>query len=354
MLAALAALYPENPFQTAAYAAACRGRDGETWLLGEFDGTALLSGCVATFVRARWGRMLAIPSVAPPVAPEGFWAGVVELCRRENIDRLHVESFGSRASQLPMLSARTSRRVRREFVVDLQAVPLFPRLTGHHKRNIQRARRAGIRVSEARDEGACARHALLVEHSLSRRRERGETITGTSLACVVDGCVEPRACAVTAALYARSGQERARAPRSPGCCVGACLESGIASVYEAKLGQEVVASMVVVESVEGAYCASAGTNAEGRRWGAAHLLNHEIAHALQAAGKRTLNLGGGSPSEAGLLRFKSGFGASATALEAAIYDFRGPLRRWVTEWIRSLHQATLRRRPARRDDPETR
>ena len=63
MLSALSALYPENPFQTAAYAAATRPQQGESWLIGEYEGDVLRSGCIATYSRTGAGRILVIPSV---------------------------------------------------------------------------------------------------------------------------------------------------------------------------------------------------------------------------------------------------------------------------------------------------
>jgi lipid II:glycine glycyltransferase (peptidoglycan interpeptide bridge formation enzyme) len=55
----------------------------------------------------------------------------------------------------------------------------------------------------------------------------------------------------------------------------------------------------------------------------------EIAEALRGEGRDTFNLGGVDAAQAGLSRFKGGFGAERVELEAGSFSVGNPLQRMV-------------------------
>lgn len=61
-------------------------------------------------------------------------------------DRLVVDSLGSRVQGLPPLSGQISRRARYEHVWSLQGKDLWNGLSANPRRNVTRARKAGVTV----------------------------------------------------------------------------------------------------------------------------------------------------------------------------------------------------------------
>jgi len=79
------------------------------------------------------------------------------------------------------------------------------------------------------------------------------------------------------------------------------------------------------------------------KWGASPFLLMSTADILKGEGAEAVNIGGTGPENAGLKRFKSGFGAREVQLVSACFCpgsfFRREVRetvRWAHEWAGSL------------------
>jgi hydrogenase/urease accessory protein HupE len=75
--------------------------------------------------------------------------------------------------------------------------------------------------------------------------------------------------------------------------------------------------------------------------GASHFLVLETALLLQSEGKEVFNLGGAQ--EAGLQRFKAGFGAKQVTLEAAEFDLESGVTRQAKRAVRLLRRLDPRK-----------
>jgi lipid II:glycine glycyltransferase (peptidoglycan interpeptide bridge formation enzyme) len=222
----------------------------------------------------------------------------LEFCRKQGVTRLELNSFASAAASIPVWPGERSRRKRCEYVLDLgpSGTDLWKRLASNHARNIKRARKLGLEVRRTRESAACRIHADLMAASLERRKDRGESV-------FEDDALQP---------------------------VLALTRHGAGELFQIVRQQQVLSSILVLLADKGAYYHSAGTSPDGMACGASHCLIHDIAQTLQGQGLERFNLGGADETNAGLERFKSGFGATATELEAAEFSFAGPLRRAVS------------------------
>jgi hypothetical protein len=309
-LAALAAYAPDNPFEAPGYAAARSAVGAETWLLWLDAQDHLVVGCTAFITSGRLRRQLEIPSMPdlPPVGADQFWGGLRGLCRKLRVSDLAINSFGSvfaagtATTPIPVLGDEIWRKRRREHVLDLTAADLWQGLSSNHRRNVARARKAGVVVRSAAGADGVAAHVQAMAQSTSRRQARGEDVSG----------------AVDVAAYA------------------ALVECEAAVLFQAALGSEreaVVSSVLVLMASKGAYYHSAGTLPEGMAAGASHFLISEVAERLRERGCRRFNLGGANLEEEGLARFKAGFGAAPIELEAAQFNVATGLRRaLITMW----------------------
>ena len=154
-----------------------------------------------------------------------------------------------------------------------------------HRRNIVRASKAGLSLRRTREASACAKHLELMDASTERRASRGEKVD--------------------------SGQDSARPL--------ALLASGSGEIFQAVMGEQVLSSILVLRSSQGAYYQSAGTLPEGMRLGASPFLVSQVAALLKQEGARVFSLGGASAESPGLRRFKAGFGAREFELQAASF-----------------------------------
>lgn len=218
-----------------------------------------------------------------------------------------------------------SRRPRCEYALDLVGADLAGGLAANHRRNIDRARRAGLRMERVADPAACDEHARLIGVSMRRRQELGEIVA-----------VDPDS---------RSWLAMGRA--------------GAGELFQAVLDRRVLSSVFVLRAKTGAYYQSAGTSPEGMAAGASHFLVYEIARRLRAESLTVFNIGGADSLNPGLQRFKLGFGAAAVPLEAAEFwlgsAFRarlvsavGALGRVARRSLGRSCRGSARRRPGRR------
>jgi hypothetical protein len=227
-----------------------------------------------------------------------FWNGLLELCRSLRVTNLELRTFGSPAGvELPDLVDPKRRQSRCEFVWQLGTDP-DGGLSSNHRRNLKKARKAGLSATRTRALAEAVVHANLCEGSLDRRRSRGETIRGDNM--------------------------------SPE--VTACLESGAGELFQARIDDQVLSSVLVLRAPAGAYYQSAGTSDEGRGLGASHYLIWHVGRTLAIDGITAFNLGGAEPGSS-LARFKEGFGTVPVALPAATVSIGARWRHWLTRGI---------------------
>ena len=294
----LSRLYPENAFASPAFVAARQKMGYAAWVLAlRDDGGAMTLGCAAYLKKGRLNTVLEMPSMPPAPADSQFWSSLVDLCGRNGVTRLELDSFGSPpGAALPDLAGRCERGARTEFVLDLSAAAAAP-MSSNHKRNIKRGAKAGLVVRRTREAAALGEHRGLMERSMQRRRTRGEDIAAGG---------EPI-------------EEQAY------------LACGAGELFQAIDGEEVRSSILVLGAPAGAYYHSAGSSPEGMATGASHFLIDQVAQTLRAEGKLRFNLGGADLGSS-LATFKQGFGTMPVALTAGACDVG-------TGWRRVLVQA---------------
>jgi hypothetical protein len=306
MCAEVAALAPANPFYTAAYLESRRALGHQPWMLCLSEQARIQTACSAFMSAGRLHRTLEIPSLPPVDAGEGFWPDLMKFCRQSRVSRLTVNShsFGSSAISIPPLPTKVSHLPRCEYVLDLVGADLGRGLATNHRRNIDRARRAGLRTERAADPAAYEEHARLTGASMRRRQERGESVA-----------VDPDL---------RSWLAMGRA--------------GAGEFFRAVLDRRVLSSVFVLRAKSGAYYQSAGTSPEGMAAGASHFLVYEIARTLRAESLTMFNIGGADSLSPGLQRFKLGFGAAAVPLEAAEFWLGSAFRARLISGARALRR----------------
>lgn len=300
---------PHSPFLTPAFAHAQRRTGKEIALLSLRDDGELRSCCLAGTKRGRLRTTVEVFSL-----PEGgdgleFAEGLRQLCRSVSADILVVDTLGSRTRRLPPLGGQISHRTRCEHVWSLRGKDLWAGLSANHRRNITRARKAGVATGPTLEDSALAAHLRLTDASLARREQRGEDV--------------------------QSGDSQAAS-------WGVLLETRAGRLYQAHLGDDVLSSILVLTASDGAYYHSAGTSPEGMRLGASQLLIFDVATRLAAEGLSIFNLGGAEPTSEGLYRFKVGFGTAPQELEAASYQVGSVVRRGML-WLADSARAVLSR-----------
>ena len=284
-LRALEDAQPENPFATAAYARARERLGARVCMLSQDRTAASGTSCLGFLALGRVHRTLEIPSL-PGNATAAFVTGLLDASRARGITTLDLNTFASPAISIPRLP-RERRRERREWLIDLSRGDWQKDLATNHRRNVERARKSGCSVRRAGTPQDVEIHARLAAASMDRRARRGEAT----------GAAEQRA------------------------LIRAMLDSGCAQLFQAVLDGRVVSSVCIMLARHGAYYQSAGTSPDGMTAGASPFLVVQAAEMLRGEGRRVLNLGDASAANAGLQRFKSGFGARPIELAAVQSHF---------------------------------
>lgn len=279
-LAELAPIEPRHPFCTEAYVAAMHKLGYQSWLLGMRVEGVLQDAAIALLKRRRISVTFEIPSLPAAAQEQDFWNGVYSLCRQLHVTDLVAGTFGSPKFELPPLHGEYSRTQRREYVITLQGDPPQS-LSSNHKRNIKKARTAGVKIHRSRNAEDLPAHTRLIGQSMDRRLARGESVS-------ID---------VDASEYR------------------AYLETGAGELFQAVHEGTVLSSIFLVRSAKSAYYQTAGTSPEGMNIGASHFAIHSICEELRREGVQVFNLGGASEGSS-LARFKAGFGASEISLSA--------------------------------------
>jgi len=309
--AELSALAPENPFATTEYFESRRQAGWAVLVVTQRDPTGSVEHGCGAFLKTRgWFRKLEIPSLPAVSADDSFWDDLRELCRRLNVTKLELGTFASPLGvEIPDFGT-CMHRTRCEFVLDLTD-DLFALLDRNHRRNVKRAREAGLVVKRTLSIEAVSAHRAMIDRSMDRRRALGEDVPSVG----------------------------------PSREFLALLQSGAGELYQVFRGETVLSSGIVLRAPNGAYGHSTGTSPEGMAVGASHFLVHGIASQLSADGVQTYNLGGADEGS-GLARFKTGFGASPRAPLPSASCYVGPLWRRTAyraiEPVRSEQQILLR------------
>jgi lipid II:glycine glycyltransferase (peptidoglycan interpeptide bridge formation enzyme) len=308
----VAALDPCNPFHTFEYAEAMRSLGTQPWLLLLKEDGRVIGGCTGFLRAGRIKRSLEIPSV-PWISPaEIFWAGLSGFCRQKRVSELSLDSFASARTEIPSIPGELSRRVRVEYVLPLANSDFSSGMSSNHKRNAQKAQKAGVTIERTTEVAASKDHVRLQDASMERRMDRGEAVVADA---------------------------QTRTP-------AALVKHGAAEFFRATRDGQVLSSILVLRAGRGAYYHSAGTSQEGMSIGASHFLIRQVAETLRHEGMEKFNLGGADASTPGLERFKTGFGCQAVQLEAAQFYVGTPLQRGLGAVV------SLVRRLARAHAPE--
>ena len=287
----VASLNPHNPFYTAAYlqARALLGESPCAFTLTNDSG--MICGCTGFLRGNSFNRALELASVPSFAEPEIFWDGLKRFCIDQGVLKLYVESFASVTASIPDYTELLSRRKRYEYLLDLQTDNPVDDISTNHRRNITRARKAGLTAHRTLEFDACTAHVELLKASIQRR-------LGTNVEISLMG--ETR--------FAR-----------------AILNSGAGEIFQVLRGGAILSSVLILKSACGAYYQSAGTSLEGASLGASPFLVEEMIKALKSDGLHVLNLGGAAPDSVGLRRFKHGFGGREILLESASFSMMPPL-----------------------------
>jgi RimJ/RimL family protein N-acetyltransferase len=166
--------------------------------------------------------------------------------------------------------------------LDLTSENLFQNLSSNHRRSIKTAIKAGLQIREETSSAACSLHASLIGLSMTRRKDRGESVSD----------------AIDATEF------------------HAFVDAGAGTMFQVVSDEKVLSSLLVLTGSSGAYYQSAGTSPEGMSLGASPFLITKVAELLRERNFKVFNLGGATEDTPGLFRFKRGFGTTPVYLEA--------------------------------------
>ena len=302
LLAQISAMTPENPFYTSAYVNSLRLSGVTPFALILESGNHLLSACTAFLRTGRLNTTLEITSLPSLPAKSIFWTGLVEFCRASDISILEINTFGSTETSIEALDGETSRKGRYEFQLDLAGTDLWIGLNRRNRRSIKKAMEAGLRLKLAEESQACQIHVNIANSSLNRSRKRGEAIG-----------------------YEIEADDARR-----------FIENKAGEIYQAKLDDEVLSSILILRSETGAYAQTSGTIDAGLEYGSSQFLWYETALRLQNESLTVLNMGGTDKASLGLQEFKAGFGAKRIELESAEFYLGGFARKMTGTLIERL------------------
>jgi hypothetical protein len=277
----LSAQYPSVPFFTPSYMQACAAGGEVPCAFLLRDGSAIKSGVAGSLRTGRLGASLQIPTASAVPDPQSFWQQVQMFCKKHRVWNLSVQTFASDDASIPPLAGESVRRDRVEHVLALRPGEPF-KFSSNHRRNINKARRANVVLTTSRSNEDQGAHLRLMQQSIQRRTDRGETIA------------IPRETGFHAAL----------------------LQYGAADLFQARVEGELLTSILILRSATSRYYHSAGSSKHGMELGSSAFLVAALAEMFAAEGLATFNLGGAVADEEGLWRFKTGFGGEQRQLQS--------------------------------------
>ena len=299
-----------NPFYSTQYLA-YRSADGfQPWVLYLEERGEIVAVCSAFMKSGKLSRLLEIPSLPNLPDNDSFWQGLKKFCNGARVSDLLVNTFASPKSRIPLLSKENWRKRRCEYVLECQHPDLWKQIRKGHWYSVKKGRKAGLILCHGTDAKACQEHARLVSESMMRRLNRGEAVSWT-----------------------RDTDQ-----------LLAITRNGAGEVFQALLDGKVVSSNLILLAEKGAYNHSQGASKEGFDCGAPHFLLYETVNYLREKSFEIFNLGGTDQVNAGLERFKSGFGAttSRVELEAAEFFLGSPFFGTVRSVIRFVQRTMSR------------
>ena len=293
-----------NPFCSPRFVEARTNQGERPYLFTLTDQNEIVAACFGFLREKSLRRTLQIVSLPRLPDSDSFWRGVWQVCLQSKIWHLQVDSYASPEAEIPFLQGETARRERFEYVLELSSENYQAGVSANHWRNISHAVGAQLAVHRTRESRALAEHVSLMELSRVRRIKRGERIEFEQNAALSH----------------------------------ALLSTGAGELFQAVESQQVISSVLVLRSQAGAYYQSAGTSQRGMAIGASPFLISRICEVLRQEEIRVFNLGGASPENSGLRRFKAGFGARELRLTAASFCPRPAVQRSVHRTLKILRE----------------
>ncbi len=272
---------PANPFFSRAYVEGTRPSADSVWVVSEISEDQI-QWIAPAFLALRKGlRRLTFPSFDRAEIPADFLAAVCQTLREAGVDELELKSFAAAHANIPRLPAEISRVRRCEYALNLLPEGDGPSYGSNHRRNIRKAAKAEVRFNSSVTAQGLQLHYELQMQSTNRRVRRGESM--------------------------KLGRSQDLLER--------LIRTGLARLFQARVGEEVVSSLAIFIGQNGAYYHSAGSSPLGMELGASHALVDHVCSYLRSRGIQRFSLGGVNAENDGLSRFKAGFGAHAVELD---------------------------------------
>ena len=269
---------------------------GKPWIFSLHDGDRLAGAAFGVLSRGRTRASLGITLTAQLPEEQVFWDGVLAFVSRHTITDFWIEYIG--APEPVMAVPRLAREIERFsniklYVLDLEDEGLFSGFSQNPKRNIKKARKAGVQMIDLPRPQALRAHFDLMDLSMARRAQRGEQIK-----------------------------------KKTEDYVSALLATGAGRLYQAALEGQVVSSKLVFVLGDAAYYDSAGTSPQGMELGVSSFLMSEVIRLFKEEKLRIWNLDVASEHAVGLAQFKLGFGPQISLLERAYFSCATPYKRF--------------------------
>lgn len=263
---------------------------GQPWVLSVQGNGTNLGNAFATLQRGRLRCGLFVTLVSEIQGGDAFWNGVLDFVSRQDVTELRVKSVArpNPAAAIPRLGRETARFSNvKLYMLNLEKPDASSKFSSNHRRNIAKARKAGVHLIDLDPPEALRVHFDLTGLSLERRAKRGES---TKLRASQDSVI-------------------------------GLLASGAGRLFQAALDGEVLSSKLVYVVGEYAYYHDGGTSPKGMSLGASHFLMSEIMAILKKEGIRSMNMGVAAETSGGLWRFKEGFDPDRWIVERTGFDF---------------------------------
>lgn len=272
----------------------------QPWLFSINCNGEVVGGAVGAVEEGRFRRVLFVTVIPEVPGASIFWNGILEFVAQHNITGLKITAISKSVPNLiiPRLVHETDRYQNvKLYVLDLEKPAAQRKFSNNHKRNISKAKKAGVQLEVIEAMQALEAHFSLTNSSVARRSNRGES---------------------TALRTTRRSVMR-------------ILESNSGHLYQAVLDGEVLSSKLVYCLGEYAFYYDGGTSQSGMKLGASHFLMSEIMATLQDVGIRRLNMGFAADTSGDLWRYKAGFDPELWIVESVNVD--------CTNWLKLINNA---------------
>jgi len=257
---------------------------GEAWIFTRTAEDRTYPVAYGILERGRIRAGLGLTWISESSELETALADLRRFVSRRHVSEFWIESVGPSRARIPELPRETMRYADQEmFLVDLTRDDPFGAFASNHRRNVRKAAKAGVELLRLSPDEACAIHLDLIRRSVSRRLERGER------------------------SWKSTNLERIRT----------LLGTGHGALFQAGSDGRVLSSKLVLTFGDCAFYETGGSSPDGMAVGASQFLMSSIIDDLVGRDFKTLNLGVVPDDDAGLRRFKAGFGASVVRVDRA-------------------------------------